>query len=61
MTLVGEAAMLNLSIDMKQRLANSYPEVYSENYNETEVKTLLGKFTPKSVIEVNRDRRTIGY
>lgn len=53
--------MLNLSIDMKQRLANSYPEVYSENYNETEVKTLLGKFTPKSVIEVNRDRRTIGY
>ncbi|MDX8271973.1 super-infection exclusion protein B [Acinetobacter pittii] len=61
MTLVGEAAMLKLSIDIKQKLANSYPHIYSNNFNQNEVKTLVEKFTPNSVKEVNRDRRMSGY
>jgi len=61
MTLVGEAAMLKLSLDMKQKLANSYPHIYSNNFNQTEVKTLVEKFTPNSVKEVNRDRKMCGY
>lgn len=61
MTLVGEAAMLKLSIEMKQKLANSYPNIFSDNFNLTDVKTLVDKFTPNSVKEVNRDRRMSGY
>lgn len=53
--------MLKLSIDMKQKLANSYPHIYSNNFNQTEVKTLVEKFTPNSVKEVNRDRKMCGY
>ncbi|WP_407503369.1 super-infection exclusion protein B [Acinetobacter baumannii] len=61
MTLVGEAAMLKLSKDSKQKLANSYPNIFSDNFNLTEVKTLVEKYTPNSVKEVNRDRRMSGY
>jgi hypothetical protein len=61
MTLVGEAAMLNLSVFMKERLADAYPDIYSINFNETEVKNLVDNFTPNSVIQVIRDRMRFGY
>ena len=61
MTLVGEAAMLKLSINMMHRLAVTYPETYSKDYDKDLVKNLVQKFTPNGVREVNRNRQLFKY
>ncbi|WP_394661582.1 super-infection exclusion protein B [uncultured Acinetobacter sp.] len=60
-TLVGEAAMFKLPMELKCRLAETYPEIYSNSFDETQVRRLVDKFTPNSVIQVIRDRQTFGY
>lgn len=61
MTLVGEAAMLKLSTEMKQKLAMAYPEIYSNNFDKKIVENLVNIFTPNSVREVIKDRRMFNY
>ncbi|AXY56816.1 hypothetical protein CDG60_09715 [Acinetobacter chinensis] len=60
-TIAGQAVMLKLSQLLKQRLANLYPEIYSNNYDQNVVNDLVLKFTPNSVHEVNKNRKIFNY
>ena len=59
-TMVGQAAMLKLPITLIKRLEALYPEIYSENFDQSLVYE-LHKFTPNSVHEVNRNRKLFNY
>lgn len=60
-TIAGQAAMLKLPMELMQRLAKMYPEIYSNKYDQAVVTGLFQKFTPKSVHEVNKNRELFNY
>lgn len=60
-TIAGQAVMLKLPMELMQRLARMYPEIYSNKCDQGVVRDLFEKFTPNSVHEVNKNRELFNY
>lgn len=61
MTRAGEAALLKLSNEMMQKLAQTYPDIYSNQYKNELIEDLVHNYTPESVQVVNENRKLFGY
>ncbi|CAM2993588.1 super-infection exclusion protein B [Acinetobacter celticus] len=61
MTRAGEAAMLKLPNEMMQKLAQTYPDIYSNKYKKELLDELIYNHTPESVRVVNENRNLFGY